>query len=206
MPKYTASNQNAAPAKAQIETWASTVEGMVSIGLFLALLSYLMMPAMMGGHIFSTLTSGLGLPKEGDLTLTLSQSEARGALWLSALSLPLATQALLYMIVWGVVSILPRWPNMRFLVASGLCVSVCSGHLIRSVGEQVPLPEGAEVPILLLSNWVDIPAIATHGFIDGLSYSVLAPFTVVGVLGIIFALYRMGRDRLESKIKAYSKK
>jgi hypothetical protein len=203
--KYKASNQNAAPAHARIDRWCSVVEIMVSFALFAALLAYIMLPAMLGQHVFSTIATGAGAPGGGDVVVTLDQGAARGLLWVSALSIALASSAALHFIVWAGVTAL-RLPNLTFFVSSVLCVSVASGSLVRSAARQVPLPEGADVPVLFLSGWVDIPGIASSGFIEGLHYSVLAPFTAVGVVGIVLALYRMGKTRLDRKIEDYLKK
>lgn len=203
--KYHASNQNAAPVHARIDRWCSVVEGMVSFALFAGLLAYIMLPAMLGQHVFSTIATGAGTPGAGDVVVTLSQGAARGMLWLSALSITLASSAALHFIVWAGATAL-RMPNLRFFVSSVLCVSVASGSLVRAAGVRVPLPEGADVPVLFLSGWVDIPGIATSGFFEGLHHSVLAPFTVVGAAGIVLALYRMGKARLDRKLEAYRRK
>jgi hypothetical protein len=203
--KYKASNQNAAPAHARIDRWASTVEAMVSFALFVGLLVYIMLPAMLGQHVFSTVAAGAGTPGDGDVVVKLGQGEARGLLWVSALAITLASSAALHFIVWAGAAAL-RKPNLRFLVSSVLCVSVASGSIVRAAAAQFPLPAGADVPVLLLSGWVDIAGIAASGFVEGLHLSVLAPFTVVGVAGIVLALYRIGKARLDRKIEAYRTK
>jgi hypothetical protein len=175
---------------------------MVSFALFVGLLAYIMLPAMLGEHVFSTIAAGAGAPGQGDVVVTLDQGTARGLLWVSALSITLASSAALHFLVWAGSTAL-RMPNFRFFVSSVLCVSVASGSLVRSAAAGAPLPKGADVPVLFLSGWVDIPGIASSGFIEGLHYSVLAPFTLVGVVGIVLALYRMGKARLDRKIEAY---
>ncbi len=203
--KYKASNQNVAPVHARIDGWCSVVEVMVSFALFAGLLVYIMLPAMLGQHVFSTIATGAGTPGEGDVVVTLDPGVARGLLWVSALSIALASSAALHFILWAGTTAL-RMPNLRFFISSVLCVSVASGSIVRSAAVRVPLPEDADVPTLFLSGWVDIPAIASSGFIEGLQYSVLAPFTAVGMIGIVLSLYRMGKARLDGKIEAYRRK
>jgi hypothetical protein len=203
--KYQASNQNGAPKQDRIERWASVVEIMVSFGLCVGLIAYLVLPAMLGQHVFATIATGAGAPGQGPVVVTLEQGAARGLLWVSALSIAIAGSAALHFLIWAVVSSL-RMPNFRFFVNSILCVSVASGSLVRTAAARVPLPEGADVPALFLSGLIDIPRIASSGFIEGLQHSILAPFTLVGVIGAIFALYRIGKARVDQKIDAYRKK
>jgi hypothetical protein len=203
--KYQASNQNAAPAHARVEGWASVVEVMVNFALFTGLLVYIMLPAMLGQHVFATVTAGAPAPAEGNVVVSLSQDIAKGLLWVSALSIGLAGAAALHFIIWAGAASL-RKPNFRFFVSSCLCVSVASGSIVRSAATKFPLPEGAEVPVLFLSGWVDIPGLAASGFVEGLHLSVLAPFTLVGVIGIILALYRIGKARIDRKLEAYLSK
>lgn len=200
--KYKASNMNVPPLESRVDRWASVVEIMVSIGLLLAIVSYLLLPAMLGEYVFRTLASGAGDPTlVADINLTLDQEKARGLFWLSALSISLAGYAVLYFIIWAVTGAL-RMPNLRYLTASFLCVSVSSGDFVRMAAARVPLPEGAEVPVVYMSSFVDIPGIATSGFLEGLQYSALAPFMVVGLAGIVLSLYRMGKARLDRKLVA----
>lgn len=200
--KYTASNMNVPPVEARVDRWASVVEIMVSIGLLLAIVSYLLLPAMLGEHVFRTLASGAGDPSlVGDINVMLDQDKARGLFWFSALSISLAEYAVLYFIVWAIAGAL-RMPNLRYLTASFLCISVSSGDVVRMAAGRVPLPEGADVPVVFMSSFVDIPGIASSGFMEGLQYSALAPFMVVGGAGIILSLYRMGKARLDRKLVA----
>jgi len=199
--KYRASNENAPPPEVRVETWASVIEIMVGIGLFLALLSYLMLPAMLGEHVFRTLAVGAGDPTNGNIIVNLDQGRARGMFWFSALSISLAFHAAIYLVVWAAFAVL-RKPNLRFLVNSMLCVSLSSGDMVRMAAARTPLPQGAEVPVLPLSSLVNIPGIASSGFLGGLQYSVLAPFTLVGVAGIALSLYRIGKSRLDRKLAA----
>lgn len=203
--KYKASNQNDAPVHARIDRWCSVIEVMVSFALFAGLLAYIMLPAMLGQHVFSTIATGAGTPGEGSVMVTLDQGTARGLFWVSALSIALASSVALHFIIWAGAAAL-RMSNLRFFVSSVLCVSVASGSLVRAAALRVPLPEGSDVPVLFLSGWVDIPGIATSGFLEGLHHSVLAPFTAVGAIGVFLALYRMGKARLDRKIEAYRKK
>lgn len=203
--KYKASNQNDAPVHARIDRWCSVVEIMVSFALFVGMLAYIMLPAMLGQHVFSTITTGAGNPGDGDVIVTLEQGTARGLLWTSALSITLTSSVALHFMIWAGSTVL-RMPNLRFFVSSVLCVSVASGSLVRAAALRVPLPEGADLPVLFLSGWIDIPGIATSGFLQGLHHSVLAPFTAVGAVGVFLALYRMGKARLDRKIEAYRTK
>lgn len=203
--KYKASNQNDAPVHARIDRWCSVVEVMVSFALFAGLLAYIMLPAMLGQHVFSTIATGAGKPGEGSVMVTLDQGTARGLFWVSALAIALASSVAMHFIIWAGAAAL-RMPNLRFFVSSVLCVSVASGSLIRAAALRVPLPEGSDVPVLFLSRWVDIPGIATSDFLEGLHHSVLAPFTAVGAIGVFLALYRMGKARLDRKIEAYRKR
>ena len=129
--KYRASNENAPPPEVRVETWASVIEIMVGIGLFLALLSYLMLPAMLGEHVFRTLAVGAGDPTNGNIIVNLDQGRARGMFWFSALSISLAFHAAIYLVVWAAFAVL-RKPNLRFLVNSMLCVSLSSGEIGRA--------------------------------------------------------------------------
>lgn len=200
--KYVASNTNVPPPEVRVERWASVTEAMVSIGLVLALLTYLLLPAMLGEHVFKTVAEGTRSPlATAAVDITLTQADARGLFWLSALSMSLAGYAALYFLIWSGVSALPM-PNFRYLVASGMLISVASGDIVRMASSRTPLPEGAEVPVVFMSQFVDIPGIASSGFLQGLQYSAIAPFTLVGVVGVIFALYRIGKSRLERKLEA----
>ncbi|NTF17765.1 hypothetical protein G6L37_05080 [Agrobacterium rubi] len=199
--KYQASNANIAPPEVRVEGWATVVEQLVNISLLVALVAYMLMPAMLGEHVFKTLAIGAGLPAEGDVVLTLAQAKARGLFWFSALSISLASYAALYTILWASVASFGK-PNLRYLVSSILCVSISSGDLVRMAAARTPLPEGAEVPVVYMSVWIDIPGIASSGFLQGLQYSVLAPFTLIGLAGVVLALYRIGKARLDRRLAA----
>lgn len=201
--KYRASNENAPPPEVRIESWASVVEIMVGIGLFLALLSHVLLPAMLGEHVFTTLAVGAGEPTDGNISLTLDQGRARGMFWFSAVSISLAFYAAIYLVVWAAFAAL-RKPNLRYLVNSILCVSLSSGDMVRMAAARTPLPQGAEVPVVYMSSLVNIPGIASSGFLGGLQYSILAPFTLVGVAGIVLSLYRIGKSRLDRKLAAHN--
>lgn len=199
--KYKASNSNVPPPAARVETWASTVETMVSFALLFSLVAYMLLPAMLGQHLFATLAAAAGAPTDGDVSLVLGQEKARGMFWFSALSVSLAGYAVVYLLVWAGVAAIGK-PNLRYLVSSLLCVQICSGDLVRMASGRTPLPEQAEVPIVFMSGWVDIPGIASTGFLEGLQYSVLAPFTLVGIAGVVLSLYRIGKARIDRKLAA----
>jgi hypothetical protein len=197
--KYTASNQNVPPPEVVVGRWASIVETMVNFALCAALLVYAMVPAMLGKHVFGTLSAAIQGAPSGDVAFKLADPVAKEVMWISALSFSLSVYVALYVAIWALFSAF-RWSNVRFFINSLLCVSVCSGEILRMVGAKLPLPPGVEAPILFLSGWVDIPMVATSGFLEGLRYSVLAPFTLVGMAGIVLALYRIGKARIDRKL------
>lgn len=203
MKKYQASNQNPAPAAVRVENWASVVEIMVAVGLFAAALAYIVAPAMMGAYVFQVFTSGAPLPEGGkDVVVTLSKADAVTLVWLCAFFVKLSGYAVVYFVIYALFT-LSGWKNLRFLVNSVMLTALASGDMLRSVGSSVKLPEGSEAPILALSGWFDMTAIATTGFIEGLRYSALAPFVLVGVAGIVMAAYRLSRAQLDKKLAGY---
>lgn len=203
MKKYQPSNQNVAPPAERVETWASVIEIMVSFALFLAAMVYLTVPAMIGAYVFEMFTSGVTIPKGADdIVMTITQADAKELVWLCAFFVKLSGSVCLYFIAYSVFTML-GWKNVRFIVNSLMLTAIASGDILRAVTRSIPLPEGADKPVLFLSGWVDIPGIATTGFLEGMQHSVLAPFMFVGVAGIVMGLYRLSKKQLEKKIGAY---
>lgn len=201
MTKYTASNQNLAPARPLRKDWASVVEIMVSVGLLASLVSYLLFPAMIGGHVFRMIASAVADSAVGaeQVVLVLPSGDVKGLLWLCAFSTQLASVAvMLAVVLWA----LPvrSFPNVSLLAKAFVLALISSGDFVRS--SSIKLPEGATLPVLPMSGLVDLPAVATQSMLSGFAHNGLAPFLAVALAGIVVGLYRMGAARLSRKIAA----
>ncbi|WP_327211224.1 hypothetical protein [Rhizobium leguminosarum] len=199
MTKYKASNQNLPPVPSGQWNWASIVETMVSTGLLFSLVTYLLFPAMIGGHVFQLVTSAtLATPDAGGVaTITIHSADLKGLLWLCAFAAQLASVAMLVtVVIWALP--VKKFPNVSFLAKSFVLALIASGDFVRSSALQ--LPEGATIPVLPMSGLVDLPAIANEGMIAGFAHNCLAPFLIVAVVGIGVGFYRMGAARLARKL------
>ena len=179
--------------------WAAVVERMVAVSLVLGMTAYLLSPVMMAGTTFEMLSAVPLVQTGDDVALTLTQGQARGLLWFNAFMLSLAGYVLFGFMAW-VVSRMTPWRNLALLFSSCLSYAVCSGDLVRSAASRVRVPEGADIPVVYLSGWIDIPAVATSGYLEGMSHSALFPLSFAGAAGVALALYRIGRDNIRRRI------